>query len=86
MTASQSHTVYYQYFETADEGDLNLQPTGGSEDTVNGPVIYNLSGLTAATEYKVEASLESGFPTNQSEFDIFPTKPNKPTGLTVTPG
>ena len=83
---SQSHTVYYQYFETADEGDLNLQPTGGSEDTVNGPVIYNLSGLTAATEYKVEASLESGFPTNQSEFDIFPTKPNKPTGLTVTPG
>ena len=81
---SQSHTVYYQYFETADEGDLNLQPTGGSEDTVNGPVIYNLSGLTAATEYKVEASLESGFPTNQSEFDIFPTKPNKPTGLTVT--
>ena len=37
-----------------------------------------------ATEYKVEASLKSGFPTNQSEFDVFPTKPNKPTGLTVT--
>ena len=81
---SQTHIVYYRYFKTADEGDLNLQPTGGSEDTVNGPVIYDLSGLTAATEYKVEASLESGFPTNQSEFDIFPTKPNKPTGLTVT--
>ena len=81
---SQTHIVYYRYFKTADEGDLNLQPTGGSEDTVNGPVIYDLSGLTAATEYKVEASLESGFPTNQSEFDIFPTKLNKPTGLTVT--
>ena len=80
----QSHTVYYQYFETADEDDINLQPTAGSQDTVTEPVIYDLSGLTAATEYKVEASLESGFPTNQSEFDIFPTKPNKPTGLTVT--
>ena len=43
-----------------------------------------MSVLTATTEYKVEASLKSGFPTNQSEFDVFPTKPNKPTGLTVT--
>ena len=81
-----SHAVYYQYFKTDDEDDPNLDPTSGSQDTVDGPVVYNLSGLTAATEYKMEASLESDFPPNRSEFDIFPTKPNKPTGLTVTPG
>ena len=80
-----SHAVYYQYFKTDDEDDPNLDPTSGSQDTVDGPVVYNLSGLTAATEYKMEASLESDFPPNRSEFDIFPTKPNKPTGLTVTP-
>ena len=80
------HAVYYQYFKTDDEDDPNLDPTSGSQDTVDGPVVYNLSGLTAATEYKMEASLESDFPPNRSEFDIFPTKPNKPTGLTVTPG
>ena len=81
---SQTHTVYYRYFKTADEDDPNLHETG-SADTVKGPIVFNLPGLTAATEYKAEASLGSGFPTNQSEFDIFPTKPNKPTGLTVTP-
>ena len=82
---SQTHTVYYRYFKTADEDDPSLHETG-SADTVKGPIVFNLSGLTATTEYKVEASLKSGFPTNQSEFDVFPTKPNKPTGLIVTPG
>ena len=81
---NQTHTVYYRYFKTADEDDTNLH-VNGNADTVKGPIVFNLSGLTAATEYKVEASLKSGFPTNQSEFDVFPTKPNKPTGLTVTP-
>ena len=82
---NQTHTVYYRYFKTADEADTNLH-VNGNADTVKGPIVFNLSGLTATTEYKVEASLKSGFPTNQSEFDVFPTKPNKPTGLTVTPG
>ena len=81
---NQTHTVYYRYFKTADEADTNLH-VNGNADTVKGPIVFNLSGLTATTEYKVEASLKSGFPTNQSEFDIFPTKPNKPIGLTVTP-
>ena len=82
---SQTHTVYHRYFKTADEDDTNLH-INGNADTVKGPIVFTLPGLTAATEYKVEASLQSYFPTNQSEFDIFPTKPNKPTGLTVTPG
>ena len=34
----------------------------------------------------MEASLQSYFPGTRSEFDVFPTKPNKPTGLSVIPG
>ena len=48
------------------------------------PIVFSLPSLTASTEYKMEASLQSYFPGTRSEFDVFPTKPNKPTGLTVT--
>ena len=80
-----SHAVYYRYFKTADTDDSNLHVTGNA-NTVTNPVVFNLPSLTAGTEYIAEASLEPSFPTNRTEFDIFPTKLNKPTGLGVTPG
>ena len=80
-----SHAVYYRYFKTADTDDSNLHVTGNA-NTVTDPVVFNLPSLTAGTEYIAEASLEPSFPTNRTEFDIFPTKLNKPTGLGVTPG
>ena len=48
---SQTHTVYHRYFKTADEDDTNLH-INGNADTVKGPIVFTLPGLTAATEYK----------------------------------
>ena len=82
---SKTHTVYHRYYKTADADDSDLHVTGNA-NTVTDPIVFSLPSLTASTEYKMEASLQSYFPGTRSEFDVFPTKPNKPTGLTVTPG
>ena len=82
---SKTHTVYHRYYKTADADDSDLHVTGNA-NTVTDPIVFSLPSLTASTEYKMEASLQSYFPGTRSEFDVFPTKPNKPTGLSVIPG
>ena len=81
--------VHLVYYKTADEQDP-YQPTTQeeppSQETVGYTTTFTLSNLTAGTEYKLKASLSSNFPTHQTERRAFATKPDKPTGLTVTPG
>ena len=84
MGERQVHLVYY---EAADEHELNRQQVKPTpKTTVDGSTSYSLSNLTAATEYKVKASMSSAFPTYQTESRTFPTKPGKPTIDSVTPG
>ena len=84
MGERQVHLVYY---EKADEHELNRQEVKPTpKTTVNGETSFSLTNLTAATEYKVDVSLFSGFPTYKTESRTFPTKPGKPTIDSVTPG
>ncbi len=84
MGERQVHLVYY---EAADENELHRQQVKPTpKTTVDGSTSFSLSNLTAATEYKVKASLSSAFPTYQTESGFFPTKPDKPTGVTLAPG
>ena len=81
--------VHLAYYKPADEHDLNLhniQVKPSPQLTEDGSTSFDIDNLTAGTEYKVKASLSSAFPTHHTESKTFPTKPNKPTGLTVTPG
>ena len=79
-------TVYLRYYKTADEDDPNRPETDADKKTNTAPLTFALSGLTPGTEYKVEASLKDDFLPFRTESEIFVTKPNKPTVLTVTPG
>ena len=84
-------TIHIRYYKAADEYKLNRpeeEPT--PEKTENGSRSFDLTGLSSGTEYKVGASMISGFPTHQTESAPFTTKlglpPGKPTDLEVEPG
>ena len=79
-------TVYLRYYKTADEDEPNRPETEADNKTNTAPLTFALSGLAPGTEYKVEASLKDDFLPFRTESEIFVTKPNKPTVLTVTPG
>ena len=84
-------TIHIRYYKAADEYKLNRpeeEPT--PEETENGSRSFDLTGLSSGTEYKVDASMISGFPTHQTESAPFTTKLGlplgKPTDLEVEPG
>ena len=63
-------TIHIAYYKTADEQNPNLsnlevEPT--PQPTVNGSTSFNFSGLAAATDYTVKASMSLEFPTHQTE-------------------
>ena len=80
------HLAYYKaddkYAPDLDDKKVTLTP----KDTVSRSTSFDLETLTPATAYTVDVSMLSSFPVHETESETFPTKPGKPTGLTVDPG
>ena len=82
-------TIHLAYYKAADRYDLDLDDkkvTLTPKNTENRSTSFNLSNLISGTDYTVDVSLISGFPAYETKSETFPTKPGKPTGLTVDPG
>ena len=79
------HLAYYKaddkYAPDLDDKKVTLTP----KDTVSRSTSFDLETLTPATAYTVDVSMISSFPVHETESVTFPTKPGKPTGLTVAP-
>ena len=79
------HLAYYKaddkYAPDLDDKKVTLTP----KDTVSRSTSFDLETLTPATAYTVDVSMISSFPIHETESVTFPTKPGKPTGLTVAP-
>ena len=79
------HLAYYKaddkYTPDLDDKKVTLTP----KDTVSRSTSFDLETLTPATAYTVDVSMISSFPVHETESVTFPTKPGKPTGLTVAP-
>ncbi len=79
------HLVYYKMEDEQDSKLSSLQVKPTPQKTVDYTTTFDLSNLTAGTDYKVKASLSSAFPTHHTERKEFPTVPGKPTGVTLAP-
>ena len=82
-------TIHLAYYKAADEYEPDLDDkkvTLTPKNTENRSTSFNLSNLISGTDYTVDVSLISGFPSYETKSETFPTKPGKPTGLTVAPG
>ena len=80
------HLVYYKLADEQDPNLRNLQVTLPSQETDDFFTTFDLSNLTAGTDYKLKASLSSAFPTHHTESRTFTTKLGKPTELELAPG